>query len=282
LTRGEEPLDFFQCAAFGWDGWPGFCGMNIITHIFKSSLGKKYIMAVSGFVLFLFVVGHLAGNLQIFLGQEAINRYGHFLQSNPELIWPARLVLLLMVGLHIWSAAKLSRENKAARPVAYAEYRPLGSTYASRTMLMSGLILLAFIIYHLLHFTVQVQAINGTGRDFREFNEPGLAGFSAPTAAALAPGEKGEPLQGRHDIFKMMVVGFSNIWVSAFYVIGMALLCLHLSHGASSMFQSIGWKNEVYRPFLDQTARAVALLIFIGYASIPLAILLGFGKEALK
>ena len=81
--------------------------MNIITHIFESSLGKKYIMAVTGFVLFLFVIGHLVGNLQVFLGPEAINRYGHFLQSNPELIWPARIVLLSLVGLHIWSAVKL-------------------------------------------------------------------------------------------------------------------------------------------------------------------------------
>jgi succinate dehydrogenase / fumarate reductase cytochrome b subunit len=254
--------------------------MNIITRIFKSSLGKKYVMAVTGFVLFLFVIGHLAGNLQIFLGPEAINRYGHFLQSNPELIWPARLFLLVMVGLHIWSASKLSVENKQARPVAYAEYRPIGSTYASRTMLMSGLILLAFIIYHLLHFTVQVKAINGTGKDFREFNEPGPAGVVAPAMATVAPSQKSP--EGRHDIFKMMVVGFSNIWVSIFYVVGMALLCLHLSHGTTSMFQSIGWKNEAYRPFLDQAARVLAVLIFLGYASIPVAVLCGYGKEALR
>src|SRR5512138_1529436 len=105
--------------------------MNIIYHLFKSSLGKKYVMAVSGFVLFGFVLGHMAGNLQIFLGRETINRYGHFLQSNPELIWPARLVLVLMVGLHIWSAIKLSLENQAARPVGYAAYHPLGASYAS-------------------------------------------------------------------------------------------------------------------------------------------------------
>src|SRR5882672_1369013 len=100
--------------------------MNLFTRIWRSSLGKKYIMALTGCVLFLFVVGHLAGNLQIFLGPDAINRYGHFLQSNPELIWPARLVLLLMIGLHIWSAIKLSLENKAARPVGYGEYHPVG------------------------------------------------------------------------------------------------------------------------------------------------------------
>src|ERR1041385_1138008 len=93
--------------------------MNIVSNIFSSSLGKKYIMAVSGFVMFVFVIGHLAGNLQIFLGPEAINRYGHFLQSNPEIIWPARIFLLLMLVLHIWAAVKLSSENKAARPIPY-------------------------------------------------------------------------------------------------------------------------------------------------------------------
>src|ERR1043165_299807 len=126
--------------------------MKVITNIFGSSLGKKYVMAISGLVLFLFVVGHLVGNLQIFLGPEAINRYGHFLQSNPELIWPARLFLLLCVGLHIWSAIQLSLENKAARPVGYDVYQPVGSSYASRTMFMSGVIVLVFFIYHLLHF----------------------------------------------------------------------------------------------------------------------------------
>src|SRR5258708_2702346 len=234
--------------------------MKIITHIFESSLGKKYLMAVSGLVLFLFVIGHLIGNLQVFLGAEAINRYGHFLQSNYELVWPARIGLLALVALHIWSAAKLSLENRAARPVGYAVYQPVTSTYASRTMLMIGVIVLVFIIYHLLHFTVQTQYINLTGQNFETFMDS----------------------EKRHDIFKMMVVGFNNGWVSAFYILGMALLCLHLSHGVSSMFQSIGWKNETYRPLLDKGARMLAVLIFLGYTSIPVAILLGFGKEALK
>ena len=234
--------------------------MNVITNIFGSSLGKKYIMAVTGFVMFLFVIGHLAGNLQVFMGPEAINRYGHFLQSNPELIWPARIVLLLMLVLHVWSAAKLSAENKTARPVAYAQWQPVGSTYASRTMLMSGIIVLIFIIYHLLHFTAQVQYVNLTGKNFVDFMDP----------------------EKRHDIFKMMVVGFENPIVSGFYVLGMALLCLHLSHGVSSMFQSIGWKNKAYGPLLDKASRWLAVLIFLGYSSIPVAILLGYGKEAVK
>lgn len=238
----------------------------MITRIFGSSLGKKYIMAGTGCVLFLFVVGHLLGNLQIFLGPEAINRYGQFLQSNVELLWPVRITLLALAGLHLWSATQVSLENSAARPVAYAAYQPVGSSYASRTMLMSGIIVLVFIIYHLLHYTVQVQFINLTGKDFAGFMEK-------------LPGQV--PAE-RHDIFKMMVVGFNSGWVSAFYLLGVGLLCLHLSHGASSMFQSLGWKNEAYRPFLDQAARVVAVLLFAGYASIPVAILLGFGREALK
>jgi succinate dehydrogenase / fumarate reductase cytochrome b subunit len=233
--------------------------MNILKRTFKSSLGKKYLMAVTGFFMFLFVLGHLAGNLQVFLGPEAINRYGHFLQSNTELLWPVRIILLTFIVLHIWAAASLSAENKAARPIGYGAYNPVGSSYASRTMLMSGLIVLAFIIYHLLHYTVQVRYINLTGQNFVTFMDP----------------------QQRHDIYKMMIVGFSNKWVSAFYILGIGLLCLHLSHGTSSMFQSLGWKNEAYRPFLDKTAQLVAGLIFLGYISIPIAVLCGFGKEVL-
>ena len=229
--------------------------MNIIANIFKSSLGKKYIMAVTGFFMWLFVLAHLAGNLQVFLGQEAINRYGHFLQSNTELLWPARIILIVLLLLHIWSASKLSLENQAARPVGYDKYQPIGSSYASRTMLMSGLIVLAFIIFHLLQFTAQVRYINLTGQDFTTFIDS----------------------QQRHDIFKMMVVGFSSGWVTAIYVVGIGLLCLHLSHGTSSMFQSMGWKNKAYRPFLDVAARVVALVVFIGYISIPVSILLGYG-----
>ena len=233
---------------------------QLLKRIFSSSLGKKYIMASSGCLLFLFVVAHLLGNLQIFLGPEVINRYGHFLQSNPELIWPARIILLAMVALHIWAAVKLTIENRAARPVAYAQHEVVVATYASRTMFMSGIIILLFIIYHLLHFTVQVRQINLTGENFVDFHDP----------------------QQRHDIFKMMVVGFSNAWVSGFYLLGMALLCLHLSHGVSSMFQSLGWKNKAYGPFLDKFARIAALVIFVGYSSIPVAILFGYGREALK
>jgi succinate dehydrogenase / fumarate reductase cytochrome b subunit len=234
--------------------------MKLLRTIFASSLGKKYVMAVTGFVLFFFVIGHMIGNLQIFLGPEAINRYGHFLQSNVELLWPVRIVLLGMVVLHIWSAAKLTAENRAARPTAYAEYRPVGSTLASRTMLLSGLMVFAFIVYHLLHYTVQVKYVNLTGQDFGTFVDS----------------------EHRRNIYKMMVVGFGSPIVSLFYLLGVGLLCAHLSHGASSMFQSLGWKNATYRPILDNGALVIAALLFLGYSSIPIAVLLGFGREAMK
>src|SRR5438876_1087213 len=211
--------------------------MNIIVHLFKSSLGKKYIMAISGGALLLFVVAHLLGNLQFFLG-------------------PARFGLLAMAALHLWSAVKVSAENKAARPVPYTDWNPTVASYASRTMLMSGLIIAAFVIYHLLHFTVQMKSINFTGQYFDAFQDA----------------------QGRHDIYRMMVAGFSCPLVSGFYVLAMALLCLHLSHGVGAMFQSVGWKNEVYGPMIDRFAKIAAWLIFLGYSSIPVAVLLGYGN----
>lgn len=231
--------------------------MNLLSRIWNSSLGKKYIMAVTGCALFVFVIGHLVGNLQIFMGPEAINHYGHFLQTNWEIKWPARIGLLVMVVLHIVSAVRLTAENRAARAERYVEYKPVGSSYASRTMMMSGLIIAAFVIYHLLHYTATLPKINFTGQDFGAFRDA----------------------QGRHDIYKMMVVGFGNGWVSLFYIIAMALLCLHLSHGTSSMFQSLGWKKNYYKPLIDNGAKLIAVLIFAGYVSIPVAVLLGYGKE---
>jgi succinate dehydrogenase / fumarate reductase cytochrome b subunit len=231
--------------------------MNLFSRIWNSSLGKKYIMAVTGCALFLFVVGHMIGNLQIFLGPESINRYGAFLQSTGELLWVARIGLLVMVVLHIVSAVRLTAENRAARGPGYVEFKPIGSSYASRTMMMSGLIIAAFIIYHLLHFTVQTREINLTGKDFHDLVDA----------------------QGRHDVFAMMVNGFSHPVVSSFYIVAMALLTFHLSHGVSSMFQSMGWKKGYYKRLLDRGAQVVAIALFLGYVSIPIAVLLGYGRE---
>jgi len=165
--------------------------MNLLLQIWRSSLGKKYIMALSGAGLFLFVIGHLVGNLQFFLEPAAINRYGHFLKSTPEILWPARLGLLALIGLHIVSALRLTAENRAARPEQYkAKVAPKDASLASRTMAMSGAIIASFIVYHLLHFTVQTPQVNFTGTDFVQLYVPNSGGA---------------------DIYAMIVCGFC-VW----------------------------------------------------------------------
>ncbi len=234
--------------------------MKLLSALFTSSLGRKYLMALSGAALVLFTIGHLVGNLQIFGPPELINAYGAFLHGKPALLWGARAGLLLTVGVHIWSATTLSRDNTAARPVPYANWNPTVASYASRTMVMSGVIVACFVVYHLLHFTIQVAPINFTGHDFANFQAP----------------------DGHQDVYRMMITGFSNPLVSLFYIVAVGLLCLHLSHGVSAMFQSLGLKNRSCGPFLDRLAKTFAVLLFVGYASIPAAILFGLGKEVLK
>jgi succinate dehydrogenase / fumarate reductase, cytochrome b subunit len=227
--------------------------MNILVRAYSSSIGKKYIMAISGFALFLFVIAHMAGNLQIFLGRDAINAYAAFLKSKPGLLWSARAGLLILVALHITAAIQLVSENSDARPVKYEEGRPTAASLASRTIFVSGLVIFAFIIYHLLHFTFGV-----TNPEFLTTKDPV------------------DPL--RHDVYGMMIAGFSNPWVSAFYIISMGLLCLHLSHGVSSAFQSLGIRNKGNVRAIHRAARLAAIVIFVGNCAIVLAVLLRWVK----
>ncbi len=240
--------------------------MNLIKRLFNSSLGRKYLMAGSGLCLVLFVTGHMIGNLQIFAGRETINDYAQFLQASQELLWVVRLTLLGLVILHIWSATVLTIENRKARPRGYEGHpAPAASSYASRTMMMSGIIIAVFVVYHLLHYTALVQGINFTGQDFSALTE------------TLRDGRE------RHDVFAMMIIGFRNPFVSAFYLVGVGLLCLHLSHGVRAMFQSLGLKNWQSGPVIDRAAPILAWLLFIGYASIPIAVLFRvIGKELVR
>jgi succinate dehydrogenase / fumarate reductase cytochrome b subunit len=238
--------------------------ITLLKNLFCSSVGKKYIMAISGLVLFLFVTGHLIGNLQVFVGPEAINRYGDFLQHTmKEFLWPIRAVMLTLVVLHFWSASRLTLENRAARPVGYAQWNPTAASYASRTMFMSGLIIAFFIVYHILHYTALVQ----------------VGGVDLANADAFKTTVGGKEV---HDIFKMLIVGFNKPLVSIFYVIAVGLISLHVCHGVEALFQSLGLKSPGYNKTVKCFANAIALFLFVGYSSIPVAILLGYGKEALK
>jgi succinate dehydrogenase / fumarate reductase cytochrome b subunit len=215
-------------------------------HFWQTTVGKKAIMAVTGFILFGFICGHLLGNLQIFLPPEKINHYSATLKSLPALLWGARITLLLAVGLHVWSSFQLWLLQREARPINYVKKANLNSTYASRTMLWSGPIILAFLIFHLLHFTF------GTVHPGGPFDE--------------------------HNVYNNVVTGF-QVWpVSLFYIIAMIMLCYHLYHGLWSMFQSLGFSHPVYTPWLQRFAKLFAILIAAGNISIPVAVLAGFIK----
>jgi succinate dehydrogenase / fumarate reductase, cytochrome b subunit len=238
--------------------------MNFIKRLFQSSVGLKFVMAATGTLLFVFLVAHLVGNLQFFLGPDTINAYGHLFQENEKLRWPIRVSLLLVAVLHVASALRLYAMNRSSRPQGYAgNPAPVAASYAARSMVMTGLIVAVFILYHLLHFTVRVPAVNLTGQDFNALTEPTPDG------------------QVRHDIFHMMVLGYRQPLVAAFYVLGVGLLSLHLSHGLRAMFQSIGLRSQTWDPVIDRAARIVGWVIFLAFSSIPIAVLCGFGRFAL-
>jgi len=206
-----------------------------------TTVGKKAVMAATGVVLAGFVVGHLLGNLQIFLGPDRFNSYAHALKSLPELLWPVRITLLVSVVLHIWSSIQLAVVRSEARPVGYVRTKSIASSYASRTMYMSGPIIAAFIIYHLMEFTFGVG-----GTPYME-----------------------------SDAYGNVINGFRSPAVSLFYIVAMGLLCLHLRHGLSSIVQSLGLDHPRYTPRLKGLAVLAATLIFLGFASIPVAVLAG-------
>ncbi|MEW6206723.1 MAG: succinate dehydrogenase cytochrome b subunit [Acidobacteriota bacterium] len=225
--------------------------MSKLKTLYQSSLGKKYIMALTGLGLFVFVIIHMLGNLQIFLGPDSINSYAEFLKSKPALLWTVRGGLLTLALLHITSAIQLVLINRRARPVGYSTDKIVAASLAARTIIVSGLIILMFIIYHLLHFTAG--AVDSRFLRYEDY-------------------------LGRHDVYRMMIEGFSNPFASAFYIVSMGLLCLHLSHGVSSTFQSLGLKRRAYVDAIDRAASVSAVVIFLGNCAIPIAVLAGLVK----
>ncbi|MBV9037749.1 MAG: succinate dehydrogenase cytochrome b subunit [Acidobacteriaceae bacterium] len=212
----------------------------------ESTNGKKVIMGATGFILFAFIIGHMLGNLQIYAGADKFNGYGHFLHGVPELLWIVRIGLLIAVGLHIWASIGLAARKINARPVGYAKRQNTVSSYASRTMYWSGPILLAFIIYHILHLTAGVVH---PGSSFKE-----------------------------GDVYANTVSGFQVPYVSAWYIFSMILLGLHLRHGVWSMFQSLGINHPRHTPILQKAALLFAIIITAGFISIPVSVLLGLVK----
>jgi succinate dehydrogenase / fumarate reductase cytochrome b subunit len=219
--------------------------------LWRSSLGKKYVMAVTGVILFGYIIAHLLGNLQVFAGPTQINEYAAALKSNLPLLWGARLTLLAAAVLHIIAGVQLTHANRRARPERYSTFEILKSTSANRTLIISGLVILAFVIFHLAHFTI---------------------GWIDPSYLAL------RDASGRHDVRSMMIKGFRNPVVTVFYIVSVALLCMHLSHGGASAFQSVGARSKKVERSFKRTSMIVAILLLIGYAAIPIAILAGLVK----
>lgn len=215
---------------------------------YDAPIGKKAVMAVTGVMLFGYVIAHLLGNLQIYSADHGqINRYAAFLHdpANAAPLWTARCVLLAAVVMHIVASVQLWKLKRDARPIQYVKKADVPTSYAARTMMWSGPIVAAFVIFHILHLTV------GAVLPLQELSE------------------------NHPDVRTNVIAGFMNPAVSGFYILAMILLCMHLYHGLWSMFQSLGFSHPRYTPLLKKGAALVAILIAIGNCSIPIAVMLG-------
>jgi succinate dehydrogenase / fumarate reductase cytochrome b subunit len=208
---------------------------------YHTSIGKKVVMALTGLILFGFVIGHMLGNLQMFIGADQMNTYAAMLKANAGLLWGVRVVLLAAVVLHIVAAIQLTRMSQRSRPEGYHYKDVIQADYASRTMRWSGPIIAVFVVFHLLHFT--------TGNVHPQFDA--------------------------HDVYRNVIIGFRYWPVALFYIVAMVALAFHLWHGVWSMFQTMGFINPKSDKIVHRFAAVATLVIAIGFISIPMAVLAG-------
>jgi succinate dehydrogenase / fumarate reductase cytochrome b subunit len=217
----------------------------------KSSIGKKMLMAVTGQVMVLFIIAHVLGNATIYWG--GLNAYTEHLHSLPLLVWANRLVMAPLFLIHILTGIQLYLENRTSRPQEYAVAKSLSTTFAGKTMIWTGLLTGVFLIYHLLHFTIQ-------------------------TIYPDISSNMNMDAMGRPDVFRMVIISFQNFLVSFIYILSMTALFLHLSHGIQSSFQSLGLNNEDTLPVISKIGSVAAVVLSIGLASIPVIIFIGILK----
>lgn len=225
--------------------------MVVSGNLFRSSIGRKSLMAVTGAGLILFLIGHLSGNLLMFAGQDAINSYAEGLRAIPALLWGARIGLIVIFTVHLALAISLRLENRRARGGQYAYNNTIQASVASRFMLTTGLVIFFYLLYHLAHFTL---------------------GWVHSEYFHL------EDNLGRHDVYSMVVLGFQQWYITAIYVLAQIFVALHVSHGLPSMFQTLGWNSPRFDRGFRLAGRTLAIVLFLGYSSIPLAIYLGIIK----
>jgi succinate dehydrogenase / fumarate reductase, cytochrome b subunit len=210
-----------------------------------SSIGLKVQMALSGAVLVGFMITHLVGNGLIFAGQATLNNYAKALHDNVALLWLVRIVMLLAVPVHVVTAIRLTKLNRAARPIEYVQKNYRKATFASRSMAASGMFLLVFLIFHLAHYTWRIV-------------DPAVNQIDAS------------------DVYRTMVTGFSSPITSLFYIIAVVLLGTHLSHGVSSIFQTLGINHPRWNPVIRKLGPLAGVIFVVGFVLIPLSVLLGF------
>jgi succinate dehydrogenase / fumarate reductase, cytochrome b subunit len=215
-----------------------------VLSFYDAPIGKKTVMAITGVILFGFVFVHMAGNMQIFLGREPFDAYGRLLRIEPALLWLARLILLASVIMHVVAAIQLNALKQKARPVGYQKTANVQSSFASRTMIWSGVIVAIFIVYHIMNLTL---------------------------------GAVGLPFEEGH-VFDNAIATFRVLPISIAYIVTMILLGFHLNHGVWSMFQSLGVSNPRYSAGLKRFANIFSILVVLGFISIPIAVMAGYGS----
>ncbi len=225
--------------------------MASLTSFLKSTILSKVVMAATGLVLVLFLIGHMAGNLQMYLGQDKMNHYAETLQGMGALLWLIRLILFICLVLHVWTSIRLKLLNLSARPVPYVRKEWVKAGLTSRTMLWTGVFVALFLAYHLLHFT---------------FGETDPEHYHLTDAL------------GRHDVYSMVIFGYQNVWVSALYGACMLLLGFHLNHAIASMFQTLGVNHPKYNGFIEKGGLVLSILIVLGFIGVPFGVLSGLIK----
>jgi succinate dehydrogenase / fumarate reductase cytochrome b subunit len=217
--------------------------------LLSDSIGRKVVMAITGLLMVLFVVGHMLGNWSIFAGANGINTYAEKLHGLPVVVWATRVVMLAAVLFHLVLSIQITLENNKANPSKYAVDRSLRATFAGKNMIWTGLLLGAFIVFHLFHFTIR--------------SIPGMEIVQV------------QELSGRFDVFAMVAGAFGKAFTAVVYVVAMVSLFLHLSHGVQSTFQSMGLNNPKTMPGFVKFGTVLSVIFLLGYGSIPVAIFFG-------
>lgn len=242
---------------------------------------SKFVMAFTGILLLLFVTGHAIGNLQIFIGREALNAYAAFLQGLGEILWIMRIALFVALVLHIITSVYLKLYNRGARPDKYVVKNYVKAKLNSRTMIWTGIMIAAFVIYHILHFTVgTIQPEHYNYQELYTKNAYSI-GLNHENISMDAMGNStgnvalNKVAYERHDVYKMVIFGFKNPYIAGFYILGVILLGFHLSHALQSFFQTLGMAGPRFTPAIRKISIWYGTLMAIAFLVVPLSILLG-------